>query len=65
VPAGLDGFSHRLFLDVEIASIIAQALLETGIDLIFVAAPAENEFFPAQFAPDRHFDTLGAHTFLL
>jgi hypothetical protein len=36
-----------LFFNLEITGIVAQALLETGIDPIFVAAPAENEFLPA------------------
>jgi hypothetical protein len=49
--------SKRVFFDIELALVVAQALLEAGFDLPAFFFAAQHVAFPALPADDFYFDT--------
>ncbi|MDR9853792.1 hypothetical protein RJP21_09280 [Paenibacillus sp. VCA1] len=52
----MDEGLKRKFFDVEMAFIVAKALLKTRFDPPAIPFAPQNETFPALFAYDGHFD---------
>lgn len=49
--------SNAVFFNIEVVRVVANALLEAGVDHSFVSSAAKNEFLAANIASNRYLNS--------